>query len=351
MPYQKVIFILAAIVFVLAPCFIWAEKIELKNGNILERTVSELKDNKVYLKIGDAKEMREMGVSLNDIIPATVYRIRARFIDQEDAQAHWELGEYCLSNKLYDQAKEEFNKSCEIDEELKDKVTEKIDALVEEESQDLMNTALAFMRDTKYEDALKNLKLLLGKYPEGKYAEEATRVATFAAESLRKKIEEENKQKELEERKKEQERFTKEESILKGKYEEAAKIIAEVRELNAVGLTNETDFKIMLADKAYKKAIEKLAQAQEILVNIGNLTKDADTIKTTKEKLAEVSAWMVVVYNNLGQLWAGEVNFRESLKWLNKALIIDPMNKAASELKVKIIDIEARRKLLPKEYH
>jgi len=351
MSYQKVIIILAAVICILAYSFGWAEKIELKNGNIVEGTVSELKDNKVYLKIGDAKEMREMGISLNDIIPPTVYRIRARFIDQEDAQAHWELGEYCLGNKLYDQAKEEFNKANELDEELNDKTAEKINALVEEESQDLINTALAFMRDTQYEEALKRLQLLISKYPEGKYTEEATRAATFAAESLRKKIDEENKQKELEEKKKEQERVSKEESVLKSKYDEAVKIIGEVRELNAAGLTNETEFKVVLADKSYKKAIEKLISAQEMLANVSSLTKDADTIKITKEKLLEVNAWMVVVYNNLGQLWAGEVNFRESIKWLNKALVIDPMNKAASELKVKIIDIEARRKLLQKDYH
>jgi len=344
---KKCILLISLIVIIITSA-LWAEKIELKNGNIVNGVVKEIKDGKVYLDLGESKEI---GVSLEDIIPSTVYRLRQRFIKPNDAQAHWDLGDYCLKEKLYDQAREEFNAAGELDDSLKEKATDKINAIIEEESDFLMNSALALMRENKYEEALKNLKELITKYPEGKYIEEATRVATFAAEVIRHKIEEENKRKEIEEKQKEQERLTKEDAALKNKFDEAMKVIKEAKDLNAEGLNDETDFKVILADKCYKKAIEKILSSQEILASILNQTKDANLIKDGKDKLNETTGWLVGIYNNLGQLWARQYNYNEAFKWLNKALAIDPANKAASELKVKIIDIELRQKLLQMEQH
>jgi len=345
--FSKKIFLLIGLILILSGSLLWGEKIELKNGNIVNGAVKQIKDGKVYLDIGESKEI---GILLEDIVPLTVYRLRQRFVDPNDAQAHWDLGDYCFKEKLYDQAREEFNTAGEVDGSFKEKAAEKINEVIEEESQILMNSALALMRENRYEDALKNLKELIAKYPDGKYIEEATRAATFAAEVVRHKIEEENKRRELEEKQKEQERVTKEESVLRNKYDEAIKLIKEAKDLNAEGLNDETEFKIPLADKCYKKAIEKIISSQDVLAGVFSQTKNADMIKECKDKLNEVNSWLVGFYNNLGQLWAAQGYFPEAFKWLNKALAIDPANKAASELKVKMIDIEVRKKWLPKEY-
>lgn len=342
---SKKIFLLIGLVFTLCVSLLWSEKIELKNGNFVNGAVKQIKDGKVYLDIGESKEI---GVSLEDIAPITVYRLRKRFITPNDAQACWDLGEYCFKEKLYNQAREEFNTAGELDESLKEKATEKINTVIEEESQSLMNSGLALMRDNKYEEAIKKFLELINKYPDGKYFDDANNAAKSAASFQRDKIEEENRRKEIEDRQKEQERVAKEEVALKNKYEETLKIIKEAKELNAEGLNNETDLKVALADKCYKKAIEKIVVVQDALTGIINQTKDANMMKESKDKLNEVTGWLVGIYNNLGQLWAAQYNYNEAFKWLNKALSVDPANKAASELKVKIIDIVTRLKFFPK---
>jgi tetratricopeptide (TPR) repeat protein len=323
--------------------WIWGSQIELKNGTIIEGSVKEIKNDKVILDLGEEKEM---GIALNELKPHSVYTVRQQLMDDSSAQEHWTLGEYCLSNKLYDQSRNEFEKAAEIDETLKDKADEKITLIVEEEYTAAIENAVELMKQNKYEEALNILQKLIGKYPDSKYAEEATKAAAFATQMIRHNMEEESKIKEAEQKKKEQEQLAKRETELKKKYlNEVVKPVKEVGELNAAGLESEGENNSIQADKSYKKALEKLAAAKTSLIAMLDQTRDVNLLSEGREKLREINGWMVTLYNNLGQLWAMELNFREAIKWLNKALALDPSNKPASDLKVKIIELEAQRKL------
>jgi len=322
-----------------------AEKIELKNGRFIEGTVKGIKDGTVTVQ----QEESEIGIPLDQLSPRSMYQLKSRFMEQDNAQSHWELGEYCAKNKMYESARKEYSRAAELDESLKDKADEKTIELVDEECRDEIEKAFALMRQSKYEESLQVLRTLIDKYPESNYVEEASRAATFAAEALRNKIEDEKKKKELEVKQKELERLSKEEIALRNKFNEAAKLVGEARNHNIEGLTSESDLKVVQADKSYKKAEEKLFAAHNILKEVMNQTKDVDLISEIKEKVNEVAGWLATTYNNLGQLWALELNIRESIKWLNKALAIDPYHKAASDLKVKLIEIQARQKLLQQE--
>ncbi|MBI4834463.1 MAG: hypothetical protein HY811_06570 [Planctomycetes bacterium] len=331
------------IIFLILASQVWGDEFELKNGTIIEGTVKEIKNDKVILNLGDEKEM---GLSLNELKPHSVYIIRQQLMDTSNAQEHWTLGEYCLNNKLYDYSRNEFEKAAEIDENLKEKADEKLVLIVEEESTTIIENSVELMKQNKYEEALNNLQKLISKYPDSKYAEEATKAAAFATQMIRHNMEEENKIKEAEQKKKEQEQLTKKEIELRKKYSaEVVKLVKEVNELNTAGLESEGENNFIQADKLYKKAIEKLVTAKSALIAVLDQTRDVNLLSEGREKLREINGWMVTIYNNLGQLWAMELNFRESIKWLNKALALDPSNKPASDLKVKIIELEAQRKL------
>lgn len=319
-----------------------AEVIKLKNGTLMEGEIQEIKEDHIILEIPNG----EISVFFKDMVPQSIYEIRVQSIDPEDPQEHLVLAEYCLTNTLYALARKEFEEAVQLDKNLKEMVAQKIAILIEQESREILTRAYDLIKKEKYELALEELQVLLQKYPEGKYVEEVNKVTVFAVEAVKHKKEEETRHREMLIQQKENEKVERIEQALRDKFTLAVAVLDQARKLNSEGLRWETQSRFGRAAKAYEQAESDLFKAQELLEWVISQTQDVDLMTAAKRRLEEIKQWLITIYNNLGQLWAYRLNLREALKWLNRTLALEPHNQLAQELKLKIIDIEARRRLL-----
>lgn len=310
-----------------------AETIELKTGAMLSGEIVEYDDTKLTLDMDGARTV----IKLTDIAPYQVYRLRTKRIKDGDAKAHFELGEYCRANNLFIQGKAEYDKALALDASFDAKVKPALEALATAEADAYLAKGKAAIAEGHLEDALKQLQVLLSRYPDLPQARDAKTLLAEATASLKQRNEEKEKQlKALADQK--AGKGGKGEDELSARFQEALKQIEEGKAQNVEGLDAEGATKTSRAQKAYEKAVAAFREAREAVADILKNSKDVDLLAAAKEKAPELDRWLVIGYDNLGHLWAIEFNFRESLKWLNKALAIDPNDKFALELKLKMAE-------------
>lgn len=310
-----------------------AETIELKTGAMLSGEIVEYDDVKLTLDIEGAR----MVIKLAEIAPYQVYRLRMKHVKDGDAKAHFELGEYCRANNLFIQGKSEYDKSLALDATLDAKVKPALAALAVAEADSILAKGKAAIADGHLDEALKQLQVLLSRYPDLPQAHDAKTLLAETTASLKQRNEEKERQlKALAEQK--AGKGGKGEDELTARFQEALKQIEEGKTQNAEGLDAEGATKTSRAQKAYEKGVASFREAREAVADILKNSKDVDLLAAAKEKAPELDRWLVIGYDNLGHLWAIEFNFRESLKWLNKALAIDPNDKFALELKLKMAE-------------
>ncbi len=319
-----------------------AEVIKLKNGNSISGEIQEIKKDHIIIEIPNG----QTSVFFKDMVPQSVYDIRLQAIDLEDAQAHLDLAEYCLTHTLYTLAQKEFEEAARLDDAFEEIVTQKTKALAEQESQYVLKRAYDLIKEEKYKAALEQLQVLFQKYPESQYAEEAKKIAAFTGEAAKHKIEEEVSRKEMLVQQKENEKLERVERALREKFSLALTALKQARQLNSDALNWESKSQFSRAVKAYGRAERELLNSEKLLGLVVNQTQDVELMTSAQKHFDDLKEWFITIYNNLGQLHAYQLNFHEALRWLNRTLAVDPHNKIAQELKLKIIDIEARRRLL-----
>ncbi len=310
-----------------------AESIELKTGTVLQGELAEVTEAGVTLLIDGA----QMTIKMADIAPYQVHRLRTRMVKEKDAAGRFALAEYCKSNQLFSQARSEYEKALAVDPALAEKVTPALEALSTAEADAYLARGREAISAEKLEDALRQFQLLLSRFPDLPQAREAKAMMTETTAALKAKNEEKERQlRAIAEQK--AGRGGKDEEALAARFQEALKQIEEGKKANADGLDHEGATKTSKAQRAYEKAVTHFRDARETVAEILKGSKDVDLLAAAKEKAPELDRWLVICYDNLGHLWAIEFNFRESLKWLNKALAIDANDKFALELKLKMAE-------------
>jgi tetratricopeptide (TPR) repeat protein len=331
--------VLAGICLSLAQLSVRAEVVEMKKGGRIEGEVVELTADTLKLKVGEAI----VSVAVRDVAPYSFYELRLRRMDPKDAAARFALAVYCIENNLFSEARRELSKTVELDASLAQEVEAKSEEIRKKEPAFLLEKSQALLKQEKYDEAMKELQSLLRIYPEGEQATAARKVLADTAAEIRKKNEEKEKVVAQIEKKKVDDRAQEAEKMVADRFERAAKRIEEAKELNAEGLNREGENKFTLADKAYVRAAERLLEVKVIVQETLANSKDVDVLAAAKDKLAEVNRWLVIVYTNLGNLYALEQNYREALKWLNRALVIDQTDRVAVELKLRVCEQIIRR--------
>lgn len=331
--------VLTSICLSLSAVFARAEIVELKNGGRMEGEVVELTADTLRMKVGEAI----VSIAVQDIAPYSLYGLRLRRLDAKDARGRLALAIYCIENNLFAEARRELNKVVELDPSLAQEVAAKKEEVRKKEPPFLLEKAQALLKQEKYEEAMKELQVLLRVYPESEQATAARKIMADTAAEIRRRNEEREKALAQMEKKKMDDKAQEAEKAIANRLERVGTLIEKAKEFNAEGLTNEGENKVTLADRAYGRAVEQLAEAKVIIQEVLANSKDEDTLATAKDKLAEVNRWLVIVYTNLGNLHALEQNYREALKWLNKALVIDQTDRVAVELKLRVSEQIIRR--------
>jgi tetratricopeptide (TPR) repeat protein len=335
--------VLAIAVFVLAfaPSQVSAkdEVVELRSGSRMDGEVVEVTADTVTIKVDNAT----MKIPMTSIDPYCAYNLRLSRIDPKDAQAHMALGDFCLANGLYSEARHEYRRAVEQDLAQTDAANAKLAELGEKESAWMFEQAGKLTKETKFSDAAKRLEMLLSRYPECKQADDAKKALAALTETIRKQNEERERLLKMLDKKAADDKAAKGEGLLKSKFDEGSAALDAAKTANADGLDNEGATKVSRADKAWKESVDRLVEARDIIAAVLKETKDVDLMTAGKAKLVEIDRWLVIVYCNLGHLWAVEGNFKDAVKWLNKALAIDPTDKVATELKLRVAEQQIRR--------
>ena len=158
---MRTLTILITLFCVAVPATLQADVIQLKNGTYLEGKVVEITKDAVVLKMEDA----EVKISLDKISPYYVYLLRIDAIDKDDAKAAFELGEFCLENKLYSLSRQEFERALRLDPAFRDLVEELLADADASEAATLYEKGTGFREEKKYEEALEVFGDLIQRFP------------------------------------------------------------------------------------------------------------------------------------------------------------------------------------------
>jgi tetratricopeptide (TPR) repeat protein len=315
--------------------------------------IVQLKDNSILVgkivKIDDAgikMELKPTGTverAWKDIQPYSVYRIKAPRIDQNNAQAHFDLGDYCLANGLFANAATEFDKALELDKSMADKVSKKKTELRNEEARNKFEEAKKFAADKRFDEAAKSLHYVIEKFADTTYAADAKKEVAKIVEEIKK--DNEARLKDLEEKAKARDaaKTRKVEEGEKGVIASTLEGLDDARKQWAEGLDWESKGNLTKADRAYKTADARLVAGKR---NTESLLKsnDVDVLKQAKDLDKELDAWTVRNCYRLGRMWATELNYTEALVWLNKGIKIAPDDHLLNEVLLTLTQLNMRKR-------
>jgi hypothetical protein len=323
--------------------------LQKKDGGIIVGRITKLDAEWVEILVNGEKDPRK--VALRDLYPSSVYRIRLDRIDRNNAEARMALGEFCMSNNLYFLATREFDEAARLDKAVEEKAKKRREEAHSEDARSRFEDAKRLASEKKYDEANKTCQLLVEKYSDTPYFDEAKKLIAKVAEDIAK--ENEAKKKQLEEKKDEKEKKA---AALKENQEKdvvgkTAELIDEGGKLWLEGLEGEIK-NITKAQNAWKNAEVALVTAHR---NVEYLLKsnDLETIKRAKDFERQIDALLVKVYFRLGRMWAVELSYPNALEWLNKAMKVphdEQMDRQINELLVTISQLKMRERAAGKGY-
>ncbi len=308
---------------------LYGDAIQLKNGKIVKGKVEKLTEDKVVINqtTGDGEKAR-ISISLDDVLPSSVYRLRIRYGTVSSPADHYELARFCLENNLFVYAREHFKKSAAKGkggkyEKKGSKGLKKIDR---KEAATLYLKGVSEMDRKKYGEAIDRFQELLRRFPGSNHASKARKKVQEITNILRQDDEKSKKQGGKSTKKEIKTRIR--------SFVEAGK--QQIKN----GYKMEADQKYASAFSRYEDAVAQFKTARFSIRN--NLSKPRwkgekkfketlrDYDETAKEQLKQV-------YTTMAELYSLEGDIESALKWVNKTLALEPMYEPARKLKRLII--------------
>lgn len=322
-----------------------AEMLQKKSGTFVEGEILDITEKGVRIRLVEGGEAT---IAFDDLDPYTVYKIRdKRLAGKEDAGARFALGRYAMENGLYDVGRHDLDVAVKADASLKSEADKVIAEIEEKDSAKLYAEGAAAMKAQDFSGALLKFQALVDFFPASKFVEEAKKALGAATAEIEK---ENAKKKELLDaltKKKVDAKAAKAEDGVKGKLDAAIKAYEDAKKMNSDGLEAEGNTSVSKADKNWRAGEAALFSAKDLVIEVAGATKDVDTLGVAKKLDMDCDALLVVIYGNLGHLWAVERYYKESTKWLNRALAMDPTNHFATELKLLVAGQQIRRSYSP----
>jgi hypothetical protein len=323
--------------------------LQKKDGGFVVGRILKLEADWIEMLVNGEKEPRK--ISLKDVNPYSVYKIRLERIDKTSGEARMALAEYCLANGLYYAATKEFEEAAKLDKSLEEKAKKRRDEAHNEDARAKFEEAKRMAAEKRYEEANKSCVLLIDKYTDTPYFDEAKKLVAKIAEDIAK--ENEAKKKQIEDKKDEKEKkvLAMKEDKEKDFLTRTAELIDEGGKLWLEGLEGEIK-NITKAERAWKGAEFALLSAHR---NVEALLKsnDLETIKRAKDFERQIDTVLVKVYFRLGRMWAVELSYPNALEWLNKAMKVphdDQMDRQINEILVTITQLKMRERASGKGY-
>lgn len=323
--------------------------LQKRDGGIVVGRITKLDDAYVEILVNAEKEPRK--IPLKELNPYSVYKLRLDRIDKGSGEARMSLAEFCMANGLYYAAAREFEEAGRLDKGLEEKAKKRREEAHNEDARSKFEEAKRLAAEKKYDDANKTCQLLVEKYSDTPYFDEAKKLVAKIAEDIAK--ENEAKKKQLEDKKDEKEKkaAAMAEKQEKDVLAKAAELIDEGGKLWLDGLDGEAK-NITKAEKAWRGAEIALLTAHR---NVEYLLKsnDLETIKKAKDLERQIDGLLVKVYYRMGRMWAVELSYPNAIEWLNKAMKIphdEQMDRQINEVLLTISQLKMRERAAGKGY-
>ncbi|HLY08916.1 MAG TPA: hypothetical protein VKW04_06340 [Planctomycetota bacterium] len=323
--------------------------LQKKDGGIVVGRIQKLDTDTVEILVNGEKDPRK--ISLRELNPYSVYKIRLDRIDKTSGEAHLGLAEFCMANGLYPPATKEFEEAAKLDKSLEEKAKKRRDEAHNEDGRARFEDSKRLAAERKYDESNKICQLLVEKYADTPYADEARRLIAKIAEDIAKENEAKKKQIEDNKEAKEKKKAAITENQEKDILAKTGDMIDDAGKLWLEGLDGEAK-NLTRGEKAWRAAEASIQAARR---NLEFLLKsnDLETIKKAKDMERACDAILVKVYYRLGRMWAVELNYPVALEWLNKAVKVphdDQMDRQINEILLTISQLKMRERAAGKGY-
>ena len=116
--------------------------------------------------------------------------------------------------------------------------------------------------------------------------------------------------------------------------EKAYSEIEKAREEHSDGLEQAGDGIVSKANRAYGRAEAAIKTARTLIKQVRSKTDDPDITEEMEKLDAKAVKLLGNIYINHGHVHMVEKNFKEALRWLNRALALNPDNEEAKEYRM-----------------
>jgi tetratricopeptide (TPR) repeat protein len=323
--------------------------LQKKDGSLLVGRVVKMDADTVDFLGKDDKESRK--ISLKDVMPYSVYRLRLDRIDKKSGQARLDLAEFCMTNGLYSTATREFDEAAALDAGLADKAKKRREEAHTEDGRAKFEDVKRLHARKEYDEAKTIVRVLLQSYTDTPYAEEAKKEDAKMAEEIGKENEEKKKQLAAKEQAAADVKQKIADDQIKIVLTRSVELIEEAAKAWSEGLDHEVK-NLTRADKAWKAAEMALLAAKR---NVEALlkTNDVAVLQKAKELEKQIDNLLVKTYYRLGRMWSVELSYRDALEWLNKGMRVphdEQMDHLLNELTLTISQLMMRQRAAAKGY-
>lgn len=318
------------------------ETLQLKNGQLVRGTVVSFDDTGITMKSGGV----EVKYPYEQCHAYSAYELRWKKLNKDSADDHRKQGEFCKKYGLLSTAITEYREAIARDPNLKERLEEEIRNIRTEEARRKYEEARSILlqkKEDRYREASRLLAEVLRDYDDTPYFEEARKLEKQLAEEIKRFNE--DAQKKAEAAKKDKEEAEKQKKI-KEPLETASRLYDEGLSFWHQGLDIEAGKTPNKALDSWINADYRLGQAREKVNDVLKVAKDPDVLSLANQLAVRIDRATVRNCLSIALMSAADVgNYSESMRWINKALKIDPDNEAAWKLKLDLKEAIMRMRL------
>jgi tetratricopeptide (TPR) repeat protein len=323
--------------------------LQKRDGGLVVGRVLKMDADAIDFQVTGEKEPRR--IALRDLMPYSVYRLRLDRIDKKSGQARMDLAEFCMSNGLYSTAVREFEEAAAIDASLADKAKKRRDEAHNEDGRSKFEDVKKLHLRKEYEEAKNIVRLLIDKYGDTPYAEEAKKEDVKMAEEIAKENADKKAQLLAQQQAAADAGAKKVDDQNKATVARTVELLEEAQKAWAEGLDHDGK-NLTKADKAWKAAEVALLGARR---NLESLLKSNDVavLQKAKDLEKQTDLWQAKVYYRLGRMWAVELAYPTALEWLNKAMKVphdEQMDHLINDLTLTISQLQMRQRAVGRGY-
>jgi tetratricopeptide (TPR) repeat protein len=327
---------LVVVLVALASVAVAADDIlRLKSGKVVVGRIVSIDDAGVTLA-GEAGEAR---YDWGTLTPLCQYEIRAERVAAADAEAHEALARFCLESRLYPHARSEIATARSLTHPDKARLDELSGLVDQTEAEEAFARIGQLTAEEEYEEALEEVRKFLIQAPVSEHTKKAKALIPDLLRRIdARNLREEEEAAEAEKNEKVDAKNKRVEKLLADAdkaRDDANGHYAEALKYGEIGNITRTK-------KGYLGAEKELLKAYSLYRKVQRIVRRGDIFDKMEQYRDAVRKKLVEVYLGMARLLVSQRNYKEGVKYVNKALYLDPVNKEALDLR-KFIDANRLR--------